>query len=164
MGVRFLGVEGKELIPAVRRIVEPMLDHMGRELVHVEFLHEHGGRVLRLYVDKKGPDRINVDELAEVSRDVGTTLDVEDVIAGAYRLEVSSPGLDRPLGKIEDCERFAGKNALVIARAPIDGRKRFKGILRGREGQAVVIEVEDQTTRKIPWTMVKKANLKDEKI
>ena len=144
---------------AVRNIVEPVLEDMEKELVHLEYLREQSGWVLRLYVDRKGSSGITVDELAEVSREVGTILDVEDVISGSYNLEVSSPGLDRPLGKIEDCTRFAGNAAIVITREPIEGRRRFKGVLRGFDGGSILIEVEGEKTCKVPWVMVKKAHL-----
>jgi len=100
-----------------------------------------------------------LDELAEVSRELGVLLEVEDIVAGSYRLEVSSPGLDRPLGKIDDCERFAGKKTVVVTRKPFEGKRRFKGVLQGAEGGSLVVEEEDGSVRKIPWGMIKKANL-----
>ena len=153
-----MGKEEEKLLAKLRELIEPVLDHMGRELVHMEFSGERGGRALRLYVENRGGAGINVDELSEVSRDVGAMLDVEDVIPGSYRLEVSSPGLDRPLGKLEDCSRFAGEKASIQTREPLEGRRRFKGTLKGCEGNSVVIEV-DGNTLKIPWDTVKKANL-----
>ncbi len=153
-----MGREEEKLLERLRQLIEPVLDGMGRELVHIEFSGGSGGRTLRLYVENREGAGINVDELSEVSRDVGAMLDVEDVIPGSYQLEVSSPGLDRPLGKIEDYERFAGRKANIQTREPLDGRKRFKGILRGNEDNSVVIEIDGNTV-KIPWDTVKKANL-----
>jgi len=144
---------------AVRNIIEPVLDDMSKELVFIEYLREHGRWILRLYVDRKGSSGITVDELAEVSREVGTILDVEDVITGSYNLEVSSPGLDRPLGRIEDCARFAGKMAFVTTREPLEGRRKFKGVLTAIEGGSVLIDVEGYKMCKIPWVTVKRAHL-----
>jgi len=153
-----MGREEERLLARLRELMEPALDGMGRQLVHMEFSGGGGGRTFRLYVENKAGQGITVDELSEISRDVGAILDVEDIIPGSYRLEVSSPGLDRPLGKLEDCDRFAGRKANIQTREPLDGRKRFRGILKGREGDSVIIEV-DGSTIKIPWNTVKKANL-----
>jgi len=153
-----MGKEEDKLLAKLRESIQPVLDHMGRELVHIEFTGGHGGRILRLYVENREGAGINVDELSEVSRDVGAMLDVEDIIPGSYRLEVSSPGLDRPLGKIEDCSRFAGETASIQTRQPLDGRRRFKGVLKGAEGGNVLVELDGNTV-KIPWDTVKKANL-----
>jgi len=148
-----------DVISAVRRSVEPVLESMDKELVHVQFVQEYSRWILRLYIERKNSIGINVDELAEASRDISAVLDVEDVVPGSYSLEVSSPGLNRPLGKVEDCDRFSGRNAKVVTKNLIDGRRKFKGVLKGSEGQSVVIEVENNIACKIPWELVKKANL-----
>ncbi len=157
-------IEVQKVLNAVRTLVEPVLEDMDKELVHVEYLREQGGWVLRLYVDKMGSMGITLDELARVNREVGVLLDVEDIISGSYRLEVSSPGLDRPLGKIEDCDRFAGKSAFVVTREFVDGKRRFRGILQGAVDGSLVVEEKDGSIHKIPWGVVKKANLQGELI
>lgn len=142
-------------------LLEPALREMGKELVMVEYRREHAGWILRLFVDRLGEAGISVDELITVSRMMGPMLDAEDIIRIPYRLELSSPGLDRPLPRLEDCERFAGKTALITTHEGINGRKNFRGILKGREGDVVLL-AEGGIVHRIPWVMVKKANLKEE--
>lgn len=138
--------------------MEPHLGEIGKELVLVEYRREQGGWILRLYVDNLGESGILLDELAEISRMIGPILDVEEVIAGPYRLEVSSPGLDRPLGKIEDCERFAGRRAVVTTEEKLNGRRKFSGTIEGREGDVLLLK-ENNAVYRIPWNMVRKARL-----
>ena len=120
----------------VWQLAAPLADSEGMEIVDIEFRHEgsRGGRVLRLYLDKEGGP--NVEDLSRVSRQLSELLDAEDTIDGAYTLEVSSPGINRPLKKPEHFARFVGKRIRVRTRDLIDGRRSFLGILgRGRRGQ-----------------------------
>lgn len=148
----------RELLKRVEEVVTPCLEEMGKELVFVEYVREQGGWTLRLYADNKGGEGITVDELAEISRMISPMLDVEDLFQNSYRLEVSSPGLDRPLGKLSDFERFKGKWAVINTVRAIDGRKNFKGLLVGTEGEDVLLDVEGKIYR-ILFGDIKKAKL-----
>ena len=142
-------------------LLEPALRDMGKELVMVEYRREQAGWVLRLYADRLGEAGITVDELIEISKTAGPMLDVEDIIRIPYRLEVSSPGLDRPLARPEDYERFAGRAAVITTIENLDGRRNFRGILKGREGEVVLLE-EGDVVHRIPLSLVKRANLKED--
>jgi len=121
-------------------VVEPAVSGLGYELVDVQA--SNGGRLLRLFIDK--PGGINVDDCAAVSRHLTRVLAVEGI--DYERLEVSSPGLDRPLRKGADFARFAGQRAEVRMRTPdATGRRRFVGVLRGTSGSQVQIELDGQT-------------------
>src|SRR3954465_1700495 len=108
----------------------------GLEIFDIQFRREAAGMVLRIQIDRPGPaataeDSVSVEDCAKISRDLSAVLDVEDVVPIAYTLEVSSPGLDRPLRRLEDSQRFAGRRAKIVVREPIDGQGFFKGRLGG---------------------------------
>ena len=125
----------------LRELIEPAVTAMGFELVGVEF-HPGKNGVLRVYIDHE--DGISVDDCQAVSHQVSGILDVEDPIRGQYSLEVSSPGLDRPLFQARDFDRFAGSEVSLRLLAPLNGRRKFKGILGGlRDGQ-VVVKMNDE--------------------
>lgn len=101
---------------------------------------------------------MTVDDCADISHAVSALLDVEDPIAGPYTLEVSSPGIDRPLTRLKDFERFAGFEAKLESRFAVDGRKRFKGLLRGVEGEEILLDTEQGPAR-VPFDNVLRAKL-----
>ncbi|MGI6656453.1 MAG: ribosome maturation factor RimP [Desulfobulbus sp.] len=136
--------------------VDPLLTDLGMELVELQFRREGQGWVLRLFIDKEGG--VTIDDCATVSREVGAYLDVEDLIEHAYHLEVSSPGLERPLKKAGDYERFAGRLARFKLREPLAGTKVVIGVLRGLDGGAVLVEVDGQVVR-IEREMISRARL-----
>lgn len=124
----------KQVTEEVWRCAGSLCAAHGLELVFVQYGREAGGRVLRLYIDK--PGGVNLDDCALVSRQLGDILDVHLEDVGPYRLEVSSPGTDRPLGQERDYERFKGQTVRIRTAQPINGQKNFKGILEGlRDGQ-----------------------------
>jgi ribosome maturation factor RimP len=129
----------------IRQLLEPTLAAMGYELVDLEA--RIGGRkgLLRLYIDK--PDGVGLDDCERVSHQVSGVLDVEDPIPGEYVLEVSSPGLNRPLKRPEHFERFTGSEAKISMKAPLDGRRRFRGRLEGVEDGYVVVRVDGEPYR-----------------
>ena len=130
-------------VAGLRSMLEPGVRALGFELVEVEYTGAGGGQnVLRVFIDS--PKGITVDDCARVSRQVSAILDVEDPIAEAYVLEVSSPGLDRPLTKREDFERYAGETVKVRMNEAVQGRRNFKGTLVGLEGDAVVVVVDNE--------------------
>jgi ribosome maturation factor RimP len=145
-----------------RRLLEPVLERDGYELVEVEWQREGASWILRLFIDR--PEGVGIDDCQSVSRLVETILDVEDFIEPAYSLEVSSPGVDRPLRKPSDFERFAGKRAKVKAFGPLESaagapaRKHWTGVLRGFRHGSVEIDV-DGTLHRIPLDRIAKANL-----
>lgn len=125
-------------------IITPVIEDLGFELVRVRL---QGGKTATLQIMADRPEGgINVDDCAEISTAVSATLDVQDPIEENYHLEVSSPGIDRPLTRMKDFESFEGYEARLDLNQPIDGRKRFKGTLAGTEGTEVLINIEDQGT------------------
>src|SRR5918993_569604 len=122
---------------SLEKVVEPVVNGMGYELVDVQA--SNGGRLLRLFIDK--PGGVGLEDCAAVSRQLSRVFEVEGI--DYERLEVSSPGLDRPLRKAGDFARFAGRKAEVRMRTPdATGRRRFVGVLRGAEAGRVTIEIE----------------------
>lgn len=132
----------KQIVEEARHMAESLCNDEGLELVHIEFRREPQGRVLRLYIDKHGG--VTLDDCAAISRQMGDIFDATLDDFGPYRLEVSSPGVNRPLGRPQDYERFKGQKVHVKTRRPIDGRKNFKGILRGIEGETVRLLCDDK--------------------
>jgi len=126
----------------LRELVESTVEAMACEPVGVEYHTAGRHSLLRVYIDK--PDGVTIDDCADVSRQLSAVLDVEDPISGQYTLEVSSPGLDRPLYREADFERFTGRDVKIRTMAPIEGRKRFNGRLLGIEDGRVVIEMEGE--------------------
>lgn len=150
----------------VEALVEPLLEDLGFELVDLEYMRETRGWVLRFYLDKEGG--INLDDCASASREISTLLDVEDLIPTAFNLEVSSPGLERPLKKLVDFERFSGQLVKIKTWQGIDpdesGKKRkaFTARLLGVDGNDIVIKEEERknaTEMKIALDQISKANL-----
>ncbi len=140
----------------VAAIIEPALGALGFELVRVTF---GGGGRPRLQVMAERPDgTMTVDDCARLSREISTLLDVEDPIPGEYVLEVSSPGIDRPLTRPKDFARWAGHEARVELDAPLDGRRRLNGRLLGLEGENVRMRVEGEEFV-VPFARIVKAKL-----
>ena len=141
----------------VAELIEPTLGDMGFELVRVLL---HGGQRPTLQVMAERADRapMTVEHCAEISRAVSAVLDVADPIAGAYRLEVTSPGLDRPLTRRADFERFRGFEARVETELPIEGRRRFRGRLLGVVDDQLRLQLEDGE-QAIPYAGIRKAKL-----
>ena len=141
-------------------LVEPVVTGQGYELVDVEFKNELGAWILRVYIDKRGSaERVGLDDCASVSRELSAVLDVDDTIQGHYSLEVSSPGLNRPLKKESDFARFVGQKAKIRTRHPVgESRRNFSGTLIAVEAGKVKIDVGDQVCE-VPVADVEKANL-----
>jgi ribosome maturation factor RimP len=146
----------ESLLREVREVVEPILESQGFELVDLEYQRESQGWVLRIYLDREGG--ISLDDCAGVSHEVGAVLEVKDLIPSAYILEVSSPGLTRPLKKPEDFNKFRNQMVKIKLYEPLEGRRNFKGTLLGLEGDRVRVEVE-QRVYEIPLQRIAKANL-----
>jgi len=146
----------ESLLQEVRQIVEPILESQGLELVDLEYQRESQGWVLRIYLDREGG--VSLDDCAGISHEVGAVLEVKDLIPSSYTLEVSSPGLTRPLKKPEDFDKFRNQMVKIKLYEPLDGRKNFKGTLLGLEGDRVRVEVEQQVYE-LPLQRIAKANL-----
>jgi ribosome maturation factor RimP len=146
--------------PIDRRIatlVEPAVAGLGFRLVRVRVM---SGKRLTLQIMAERPDgRMEVDDCARLSHALSALLDVEDPIDREYALEVSSPGIDRPLTRLEDFERWKGWTAKLETDAPVDGRKRFKGELVGTEGADVLIALEGGQTARLPFDALDEAKL-----
>jgi len=144
-------------------IVTPTIEDMGFELVRVRLL---GGQTATLQVMADRPDGgINVDELAEISIAISAVLDVEDPVLDAYNLEVSSPGIDRPLTRLKDFDAFEGYEARIETDHLIDGQRRFKGVLAGIDGDEVLLNVPEGTIGlKFDWLSEAKLILSDDLI
>ena len=129
------------LITTMQGFVEPLLAGMTMELVEIQYRREGFGWVLRFFIDKEGG--VTIDDCAKVSREISAYLEVEDLLDHAYTLEVSSPGLERPLKKREDFTRFAGRLARIKLLEPMDdGQRLLIGTLRGLEEDAVALVVD----------------------
>ena len=126
----------------VKGLAEPLCEAEGMELVHLEFQRESGGRTMRLYIDK--PGGVRLDDCVAISRQLGDLLDVSLAIEEAYHLEVSSPGINRPLTKLTDFERFQGAQAKIRLTRAIDGRKNFSGVILGTAQETILLQVDDQ--------------------
>lgn len=140
----------------VTELLEPVIEGLGYECVGVEFHPSQGESVLRVFVD--GPDGVNVDDCARVSHQVSGVLDVEDPIRGDYVLEVSSPGLDRPVFKTSDYERFSGESVRIRLRERINGRRKITGRLAGLTDEGVIVETADGRTA-VPLTAIDGAHI-----
>ena len=138
-------------------IIEPSLDAMGYRLVRVAVLGA-GRTTLQIMAERRDEAPMTVDDCADISRSVSALLDVADPIASAYTLEVSSPGIDRPLVRPEDYDRFAGFEARIEVSRPISGRKRFRGRLLGRSGDTVRLIAEAGEVE-VPLSAIARAKL-----
>jgi ribosome maturation factor RimP len=138
-------------------LIEPLVKTMGYELVLLEFSPHKGSALVRLFID--APAGITLGDCEKVSREVEGVLDVEDPIPQNYRLEVSSPGLDRPLVKPEHYERFAGQVAKVQLVAPKAGRRKFQGVLKGLKDGRVVLDTADAGTVLLTLDEIERARL-----
>ena len=140
----------------LREMLEPTVERLGYELADLEARLGGKSGVLRLFIDH--PDGIGLDDCEKVSLAVSALLDVEDPLPGHYNLEVSSPGLDRKLTKIEHFQRFTGEIVKVQMRFPIEGRKRFRGTLVASDDENIVVEVDGES-HSLPLATIDTARL-----
>jgi ribosome maturation factor RimP len=141
----------------VQAIAEQVAIDHGMELVHIEVAGPENKPIVRVFIDK--PQGVTHDDCSEMSLHLGTMLDVEDFIHASYTLEVSSPGLERGLYKRADYERFAGNDAKMKTRQPIDGQRNFRGRLLGVDGSDVLFDDRTNGKVRIPLDIITKANL-----
>ena len=137
-------------------MLEPTVEALGFELWGMEHISQGRHSVLRVYIDSE--NGIGVEDCAAVSQQVSAILDVEDPITGEYTLEVSSPGMDRLLFKLEQYTGYIGEQIELRLRTPFEGRRKFKGILKGIEGEDVVVHVDDHEYL-LPYSAIDKARV-----
>ncbi|MFI5033161.1 MAG: ribosome maturation factor RimP [Reyranellales bacterium] len=146
-----------ELLRKIEDIISPTVVGMGFEVVRVAM--SRGGGTLQIMIEPADGRPMDVEDCATLSRALSAVLDVEDPIASAYTLEVSSPGIDRPLTREKDYVRWAGHVARMETTQPIEGRRRFKGTLLGLENGTVRIRLEDGKEAEVPLTEISRAKL-----
>jgi ribosome maturation factor RimP len=151
-------VNKEKILAQARDLIESLCETEGLELVHLEYQREPGGRILRLFIDR--PGGVTLDDCVYISRQSSDLLDVylEDI--GPYRLEVSSPGPNRPLGKRLDFDRFKGSLVKIRSAQPVDGQKKFKGVLMGISEDMVKLSVDGKIAC-IPYQEIITARLAD---
>ncbi len=153
----------------IRSMAERAARSHGLEIFDVQYRREAVGWVLRVMIDRPGAadtqakpgdpvDSVGVDDCRVVSQDLGALLDVEDPVERAYTLEVSSPGLDRPLRGVADYERFRGRLAQVVTLEAVEGQKHFRGRIRGLEADQLVL-VEGKREHRVPVSLISRARL-----
>lgn len=145
---------------AIGQIIERVTSREGLELVHWETVGPRNNFVLRIFIDK--PEGITHGDCETVSNQVGALLDVEDLIAHHYTLEVSSPGVERGLYKAEDYRRFAGKRVRLRTAEPINGQRNFRGVLLGIDQDTVCLDADGLGQIEIPYERIVKANIEYE--
>jgi ribosome maturation factor RimP len=151
----------------VRTVAGRVASSYGLELFDVQYTREGRGWIVRVQIDRPGPaataeESVSIEDCANVSRELSAILDVEDFIPAAYTLEVSSPGLDRPLRHADDYRRFAGRRAKLVTREPVDALTFFRGRLDGVEEDAVLLDGEDGRRHRVPLGAITRANLEVE--
>jgi ribosome maturation factor RimP len=148
----------------VRELATRVASSYGLDIFDVELKREGGQQVLRVIVDRPGPaatpeESVSIDDCARVAEDLGTLLDVEDVMPGEYTFEVSSPGLDRPLRTADDYRRFAGRWAKIVTSEPVQRQTAFSGRVKGIDGDDVLFESEGKKLMKLPFRLISRARL-----
>ncbi len=165
---------GGDRLARIRAIVDRVAAARGLEVFDLQFRRESRGWVLRIYLDRPGAavhpgragggegDGVTLEDCQRVSEEAGTILDVEDVVGHRYVLEVSSPGLDRPLRHADDYRRFVGCLARIVVHEAIDGQKHLRGRLQGVEGDEVLVGDDRGRTRRVPLPLIARAQLEVE--
>lgn len=151
----------------IRAIAERVAAERGLEIWDIQSRREVTGHVIRVFIDRPGPsatpeESVSIEDCEQVNREMSTILDVEDPLPFAYTLEVSSPGLDRPLRSLEDYRRFAGRYSKVVVKEPVDNQKAFEGHLRGIEGDAVLLEAPNGRMHRLPFSLITRGRLEVE--
>lgn len=132
----------KDLFDSLWALIEPVLEPEGVELVEIEFTQEGGRWILRIYIDAQGG--VNLDDCEAISRQVSALLDIHDPIRHRYNLEISSPGINRVLRREKDFISYAGSPVRIRTRNKLQGRRNFKGLLRGVTDSKVVVDIDGQ--------------------
>jgi ribosome maturation factor RimP len=166
----FVWVDGPvkiQPLDSIRAIAERVAASRGLEIWDIQSRRETSGHVVRVFIDRPGPaatpeESVSIEDCEQVNREISTILDVEDPLPFAYTLEVSSPGLDRPLRNARDYERFSGRLAKVVVSEPVDNQKAFEGRLRGVDDQTVLLETPNGRTHRLPLRLITRGRLEVE--
>jgi ribosome maturation factor RimP len=148
----------------IRAIAERVAASRGLTVWEIQSRRESSGHVVRVFIDRPGPaatpeDSVSIEDCEQVNREMSTILDVEDPLPFAYTLEVSSPGLDRPLRGEDDYRRFAGRLAKVVVSEAVDNQKAFEGRLRGVDGAEVLLEAPNGRMHRLPLRLITRGRL-----
>ena len=151
----------------IRAIAERVTASRGLEVWDIQSRRETSGHVVRIFIDRPGPaatpeESVSIDDCEQVNREMSTILDVEDPLPFTYTLEVSSPGLDRPLRGVRDYERFAGRLAKLVVKEAVDNQKAFEGRLRGMEHGDVLLEAPNGRLHRLPLDLIARGRLEVE--
>ena len=151
----------------IRSIAERVAASLGLEIWDIQSRRETSGHVVRVFIDRPGPastpeESVSVDDCEQVNREIGTILDVEDPLPFTYTLEVSSPGLDRPLRGAGDYDRFAGRLAKIVVKEAVDNQKAFEGRLRGTDAEYVLLEAPNGRLHRLPLRLITRGRLEVE--
>jgi ribosome maturation factor RimP len=156
-----------EPLEHIRAIAERVARSHGLEIWDIVSRRERTGQVVRVFIDRPGPaataeESVSIEDCEQVSREIGTILDVENPLPIAYTLEVSSPGLDRPLRGEQDYRRFAGRLAKIVVSEAVDNQTAFEGRLRGIEDRDVLLEGPKGRMHRLPLQLITRARLEVE--
>jgi ribosome maturation factor RimP len=156
-----------QALEQVRAIAERVAASRGLEVWDIQSRREGTGHVVRVFIDRPGPaatpeESVSIEDCEQVNREISTILDVEDPLPFTYTLEVSSPGLDRPLRERGDYTRFAGRLAKIVVREAVDNQKAFEGRLRGLDGGDVLLEAPNGRLHRLPLGLITRSRLEVE--
>jgi ribosome maturation factor RimP len=151
----------------LRAIADRVAASRGLEIWDIQSRREATGHVVRVFIDRPGPaatpeESVSIEDCEQVNREMSTILDVEDPLPYAYTLEVSSPGLDRPLRSADDYRRFSGRLAKVVVSEAVDKQKAFEGYLRGVEGTDILLEAPNGRVHRLPYRLIARGRLEVE--
>jgi len=151
----------------IRSIAERVAASHGLEIWDIQSRRETSGHVVRVFIDRPGPastpeESVSIEDCEQVNREIGTILDVEDPLPFTYTLEVSSPGLDRPLRDAGDYDRFAGRLAKIVVKEAVDNQKAFEGRLRGTDAEDVLLEAPNGRLHRLPLRLITRGRLEVE--
>ena len=154
-------------IERIRAVAERVAEARGLVIWDIQSRREAAGHVVRVFIDRPGPaatpeESVSIEDCEQVNREIGTILDVEDPLPFAYTLEVSSPGLDRPLRNVDDYRRFAGRLAKVVVSESIDNQKAFEGRLNGVDGDIVLLKSSNGRLHRLPLRLITRGRLEVE--
>ncbi len=141
----------------LEELVSPVVESFDCELWGLEYRAQGKRSMLRIYIDKPGSG-VSLEDCERVSRQVSSVFDVDDPISGEYTLEVSSPGMDRPLYKLEQYKRFVGSHVALRLRIAFEGRRKFSGLLKGIESDEIILEVDNEEYL-LPFELIDKASI-----
>ena len=151
----------------IRAIAERVAASHGLEIWDIQSRREASGHVVRVFIDRPGPaatpeESVSIEDCEQVNREISTILDVEDPLPFTYTLEVSSPGLDRPLRGVDDYRRFTGRLAKIVVSEAVDNQKAFEGRLRGVEQSDLLLEAANGRVHRLPTRLITRARLEVE--